>query len=41
MIFKSQVETHKRKKKKKKDSMKSVKKEFQGSVMRLWAAFEI
>lgn len=40
MIFKSQVETHKRKKKKK-DLMKSVKKEFQGSVMRLWAAFEI
>ena len=34
MIFKSQVETHKRKKKKK-DLMKSVKKEFQGSVMRL------
>ena len=39
MIFKSQVETHKRKKKK--DLMKSVKKKFQGSVMRLWAAFEI
>lgn len=39
MIFKSQVEISNEKKKK--DLMKSVKKEFQGSVMRLWAAFEI